>query len=265
MPCGRDRTRSRVVGYRSRMRIPLVKGVIERRLLVNFRVDPVVLQRHVPAPFVVQQVDGHGIAGVCLIRLAQVRPRFWPRWLGFRSENAAHRVAVTWRGADGGVREGVYVVRRDTSSGLNAWLGGRFFPGRHHRAAFAVAETADTVSVALRSDDGSTQIGVRGRIVDRLPDTSVFPDLAAASAFFEQGAVGWSPASSNGQFDCLELRSLEWHMQALAVEHVRSSWLEDGERFPPGSVAFDSALCMRNIRHEWLAHEPMRQPPGKTS
>jgi hypothetical protein len=242
------------------MRIPVVKGVIERRVLANFRVDPEVLQRLVPAPFVVQQVDGHGIAGVCLIRLAQVRPPLWPRWLGFRSENAAHRVAVTWPTPEG-MQQGVYVLRRDTSSRLNAWLGGRFFPGRHHRATFDVAETPGSVSIALRSNDGSTQISVRGRLVDRLPATSLFQDLARASAFFEKGAVGYSPSAKNGQFDCLELHSLSWQVQPLEVEHVQSSWFGDETRFPAGSVQFDSALCMRDIQHEWRAHEPLEHSP----
>ncbi|MCC7063371.1 MAG: DUF2071 domain-containing protein [Planctomycetes bacterium] len=236
------------------MRIPLVKGVIERRVLVNYRVDPEVLQRHVPAPFTVQQVNGHGIAGVCLIRLAQVRPRLWPRALGLRSENAAHRVAVTWPTADGGQREGVYVNRRDTSSVLNAWLGGRFFPGRHHRASFDVAETPDSIAIALRSADGHTHISVRGRIVEHLPSNSLFPDVETASSFFERGAVGYSPSLRKDEYDCLELRSLSWRVQPIAIDHVESSWLEDQSLFPKGSVEFDSALWMRNIEHEWHAH-----------
>ena len=68
---------------------------------------------------------------------------------------------------------------------LNAFVGGRFFPGTHHRARFDVRETADEVAVALRSEDGETRIAVRGRRATQMPRTSVFPDVAAASAFFE--------------------------------------------------------------------------------
>jgi len=31
----------------------------------------------------------------CLIRLKDIRPRFFPSFLGISSENAAHRIAVT--------------------------------------------------------------------------------------------------------------------------------------------------------------------------
>ena len=33
------------------MRLPKVHGTIKRRLLVNFPIDPEVMQRHLPAPF----------------------------------------------------------------------------------------------------------------------------------------------------------------------------------------------------------------------
>ena len=33
------------------MRIPIVEGVIERRILINYQVDPDVLARVVPEPF----------------------------------------------------------------------------------------------------------------------------------------------------------------------------------------------------------------------
>src|SRR5437667_12856543 len=110
------------------MRIPVVRGIIDRRILVNFRVDPAVLARLLPSPFRPKLANGTGMAGVCLIRLKQVRPAFVPGFVGVSSENAAHRVAVRWDD-DGREGEGVFIPRRDTSSRLNALVGGRLFPG----------------------------------------------------------------------------------------------------------------------------------------
>ncbi len=78
------------------MQIPIIRGIIDRRILVNFRVDAVVLARLVPSPFRPKLVNGAGMAGVCLIRLKDIRPRFVPSILGISSENAAHRIAVAW-------------------------------------------------------------------------------------------------------------------------------------------------------------------------
>src|SRR5688572_13695007 len=100
------------------MQIPVIQGTIDRRILINFRVDPEILARLVPAPFRPKLVNGAGMAGVCLIRLKQVRPRFLPSFLGISSENAAHRIAVEWE-VEGKTKEGVYIPRRDTSSWFN--------------------------------------------------------------------------------------------------------------------------------------------------
>ena len=80
--------------------MPSLRGVIERRLLVNFSVDADAAASFLPAPFEAQLVDGQAIAGVCLIRLADIRPRFVHARLGLTMENAAHRFAVTRAGTD---------------------------------------------------------------------------------------------------------------------------------------------------------------------
>jgi hypothetical protein len=63
------------------------------------------------------------MAGICLIRLEQMRPRFAPPVVGLTSENAAHRIAVEWD-EHGTRREGVYIPRRDTSSRLSVLASG---------------------------------------------------------------------------------------------------------------------------------------------
>ncbi|MFL5338629.1 MAG: DUF2071 domain-containing protein [Gemmataceae bacterium] len=233
------------------MRIPVIRGVIERRLLVNYRVDPAALAKLLPPPFRPKLVGDYGMAGICLIRLSGIRPTFWPAWLGnIRSENAAHRVAVLWD-EGGTVREGVYIRRRDSNSRLNALVGGRLFPGVHHHARFDVHETGEEFSVALHSDDGATHVSVSGRVATSLPPTSVFRSLEEASTFFRAGSLGYSATRHPGRFQGMELRCPDWHVEPLAVEAVSSSFFNAPALFPPGSCAFDCALLMRNLRHEW--------------
>src|SRR4051812_13069240 len=99
------------------MRLPTIRGIIDRRILANYRVDPDQLRALLPSRFRPKLVAGHGIAGICLIHLRQIRPAGLPAALGVSSENVAHRIAVEWDDpATGAVREGVYIPRRDTSS-----------------------------------------------------------------------------------------------------------------------------------------------------
>lgn len=245
------------------MRVPILRGIIDRRLLVNFRVRAEALQRILPPPFRPRLVRGVGMAGICLIRLKQIRPRFFPAVLGMSSENAAHRVAVEWE-RDGRLHQGVYIPRRDTSSRLNSLAGGRLFPGVHHHARFDVREREDAFRLALRSDDGSTRLAVHARLSPTLPAGSIFRSLREASEFFREGSVGFSPGLAAGEFDGLELRTLDWHLQPLAVESVESSFFQDETLFPAGAVEFDSALLMRQVQHEWR-QQPMLCCEGATA
>ena len=232
------------------MQIPVIRGVIDRRILVNYRVDPDVLARRLPAPFRPKLVNGTGMAGVCLIRLKNIRPRFVPSFLGISSENAAHRIAVEWD-QGGESKEGVFIPRRDTSSRLNTLVGGRLFPGVHNHAAFQVREQDDQYRIELNSDDRRTHLLVEGHVAQELPPNSVFKSLKEASDFFERGSLGYSVTAKPGQFDGLELHSFNWRVQPLALDKVESSFFEDHELFPPGSVEFDCALLMQGIEHEW--------------
>jgi hypothetical protein len=232
------------------MKITVVRGVIDRRILVNYRVDLGVLAALLPPPFRPKLVHGVGLVGICLIRLRSVRPTFLPAWLGVSSENAAHRAAVEWD-EGGRVREGVYIRRRDTGSRLNALGGGRLFPGIHHHARFTVRETGTRFEVALRSDDGETDLSVVGDVTDRWPAGSVFGSAGEAAAFFRDGSVGYSATPDPRRFQGLELRCHRWEVEPLAVSAVRSSYFDDRGVFPPGAIVFDSALLMRGIEHEW--------------
>jgi hypothetical protein len=239
------------------MRIPIVRGLIDRRILVNYRVNPEVLAKILPQPFRPKLIHGRGMAGVCLIRLRQLRPRPWPAFLGMSSENAAHRIAVEWE-EGGRLREGVFIPRRDTSSRLNTLAGGRLFPGVHHPARFVVEEHAGHYGIVLDSDDGRTHLLVECCVAGSLPGTSVFGSLAEASAFFERGSVGYSATAKPGEFDGLELRSFGWRVEPLAVDRAESSFFEDRTLFPVGSAELDCALLMRGIEHEWHGKDVLR-------
>jgi len=239
---------------------PTVRGFISRRLLLNYRVRPEVLRKLVPAPFRPQVLHGWAMAGICLIRLEAVRPRFIGMPFGVSSENAAHRIAVEWY-ESGGVRTGVYVPRRDTNSRFNHLVGGRIFPGVHHLARFECVDEDDCLAVDMRSNDGLTHVSVEARAVKEWNAASIFATREEASEFFHCGSCGWSPGLATGQFEGLELCTANWHITPLRVDRVESSFFADAAVFPPGTVQFDCALLMRNIEHEWRPLGSMNAAP----
>jgi len=232
------------------IRVPQLDGVIRRRILVNYHADAQVVQRLLPEPFQPKLHNGLAMAGICLIRLEQVRPKFMPATLGLKSENAAHRVAVCWTDNQGS-HEGVYIPRRDSNSMLNYLLGGRLFPGAHHRAVFDVQDDGNRVELAVRAVDKSMQIDLRGNQTGDLPKSSVFSNIQEASDFFKFGALGYSATAKGNHLDGLVLETRSWQVAPFEVTDVSSSYFSDLKLFPSGSAEFDCALIMRNIEHSW--------------
>lgn len=234
------------------LRLPSISGLIKRRLLINFRADPVVVQQMLPTGFSPRLFKDEAIVGICLIRLEQIRPKGLPALLGVSSENAAHRVAVQWTDADGTTREGVYISRRDTDSKLVALGGGRIFPGEYFHSHFKVLDQGDVVSLSMSSADGEAAIRVVGRMADFLPDTSCFGSLEEASTFFENGCIGYSATSDPSRLDGIELKAHRWEVLPFEVTDFYSSFFDSGSLFPAGTLVFDHGLIMRNIRHDWV-------------
>jgi hypothetical protein len=227
-----------------------MSSVVERRLLVNYRVHPDVAARLLPAPLRPQLVGDYAVAGICLIRLGQLRPGWAPGWLGLHSENAAHRIAVEWDGPEGSLT-GVYIPRRDTSSMINVVAGGRLFPGEHNPARFDVHETPKDLRVAFSSQDDTTKVSVGVQVVEQFPDSDLFADLEQASDFFRRGSVGFSATRGEHRLDGLELRTDSWRVVPVEVNSVRSTFFEDRRRFPAGSASLDCALLMRDVPVNW--------------
>lgn len=229
------------------MKIPKIHGYIDRRILINFTVDPKVVEKIIPFPFRPKTYKDKAIVGICLIRLKNIKPKGFPDFVGINSENGAHRIAVEWD-ENGELKSGVYIPRRDTSLRLNTFVGGRLFPGKSYYAKFNVKENNGNYHIAFKSSD-DTEISIDASETKLFNSKSIFETLDNASDFFENGDLGYSP--NKAKFDGLRLKAYKWEVSPLEVSNVTSSFFENEEIFPKGSVTFDNALLMKNIEHEW--------------
>jgi hypothetical protein len=155
------------------MKVPGMKGVIDRRILVNYRIDPDRMAAYLPEPFRPKVKNGYSIGGICLIRLKNMQPTFTPSIIkcGISSENAAHRIAVEWDTCSG-PKEGVFIPRRDTNSIMNL-IGGKLFPGEYNKAKFSTIENGNELHIQVNSSDKEVSLEIKGSISDTFPECSV--------------------------------------------------------------------------------------------
>lgn len=219
-------------------------ATIERRLLINYRVDPAVVANLLPAGLRPQLIDGSAVAGICLLRLGALRPAWLRPAIGWGAENAAHRIAVMWDD-DAGAHTGVYIPERHTASIFPVLFGGRLMPGVHRRAKFETNETASRFSVGMTSR--STQVHADVDVADQW-SSSLFATIDDASRFFQNGATGWSPTRDGSSLEGLTLQTTKWAVQPGAARSIQSTYFE---ALPSGSAQLDSVLVMRNVPITW--------------
>lgn len=240
----------------------VVRAVMERRLLVNYRIEPGVLQEVLPAPFRPAMVGGYGVGSICLIRLAGIRPAGWlPVTPGLRVENAAHRIAVLVDTPDGPVPS-VYIAGRYTSSRLAALTRGLLFP--HLRMArFRVEERDGRYRITAQSPDGTMRIAVTAQTATRLPTDSVLASVEAASEFLRLAPAGYSATPIPGVFDGVALETRYRDKRPLRVDAVASSYFDDPRLFPPGTATVDSAFAVTGFA-TWRPLAPLVSSSGHT-
>ncbi|WP_246018045.1 DUF2071 domain-containing protein [Amnibacterium kyonggiense] len=234
-----------------------LRAQVRLRLLITYRVDPEVARSLVPEPFRPQVVDGSAVAGVCMIGLRSIRPGWLRPRIGFRSENVAHRVAVEWD-ERGETRSGVYILERHSSSILPVLTGGRLFPGVQRRGRVDLDETSTRFRVRMTAP--GTRVAVDVELGGAWTST-LFPTVEAASQFYEQGSVGWSPDRHGHGAEPLQLTSPDWAVEPAHAISVRSSFFE---ALPAGSAVLDSVVAMRDLPFFWdtptITPERVAQP-----
>jgi uncharacterized protein YqjF (DUF2071 family) len=233
------------------MKMPKLNGTIDRRMLINYRVDPELVKGLLPPQLDPIVINGYASGGICLLRLKNIGMKCSPSVFRVTSENAAHRFLVKYKNADNENCCGVYIPRRDTDSTLNILVAGKIFSWPHYAARFDVEEGNGSYKVQMQSKDLNTRLQVEASLTDKFPGDSMFDSIDHASSAFQSCSVGISPSNTSSQFKVIQLKTETWPVRPLHVQKLHSSFFDDTSLFPQGSIHFDHALLMEGIAHEW--------------
>jgi hypothetical protein len=236
------------------MRAPALRGRIDRRISVFYRLDPMAARELLPAPLRPRLVRGWALGGVCILRLARMRPRMLPIPLGLASELAWHRIAVEWE-EDGRPMHGHYLLRSETDSRLAPFPGARLVPSPDDCTRIEVRSSDAALTARVESGDGTTDLDLAASLGGWRSD-ALFKSANAARASIASGHVVWD-GDEQGELEGVELRSTGGTAQGLEVVRLASTWFDDRARFSLGTATLDCAIVVRDADHEW--HAPASQ------
>jgi hypothetical protein len=219
-------------------------GIMARRLLVNWRVPVSMAERVLPPAVRPKVIAGHAVAGLCWVRLEQLRPVGLPAFAGLASENLAVRIAIEWAGGSGAI-----IFRRDTASRFIASISRHANFGEQHFGTFqAHDEGRETQISASGFEDGQAHHTSVIDSPDAVNASSVFSDVSSADAFFCNCSRGYSAGRKPGTWVGLCLQLHEWNFKPVRLVSARSTLIDS---LFEGTAVLDSAFIMRNLRHTW--------------
>lgn len=227
------------------MLVQSFSGVCQRRISLNWCIDPELARRVLPDLFRPALFDGKCIVGIDILKLVEMRPLGFPALINVSMQNATPRIAVEWE-EGGGTVTGTYVPFRWSATQLNKVLSSaRLFPAKFEHAYFQFEETSGQFRVSVIA--GKYELHFEASETDNVEVKSILGSFQEVSNFHRDAKISYTPASETGTFDGLYLKTPAWRSMPLNMKSLSFNYVE--KLFP--GAEFDSALLMRNVKHEW--------------
>ena len=164
------------------MKISALTGVMDWRILINFKAELSMLRAYLPAPFVPRMHHGFGMAGICLLNQKNQRIKGLPSVVGLNSYQTLYWIAVSWQEL-GEEKHGYFIPKRYTSSFIQALAGGKGYPGLYQQARFRVKESDQQLQFRMDGRSG-LHLQMEARLEMPFPSGSVMRELETARTFF---------------------------------------------------------------------------------
>ena len=228
----------------------LFTGTFEEVLCVSASVPPDWLRARVPEPLSLDRHKDEVFVSLLVLRLADCRPSWAPKFVAHDCTVAAYRAHV--RGPRG---RGCSFVRTDTNSLLMATFGNRLNEFKGHRF--------ETVPISMMRRAGdllvSVDTGQRGGDVVAVADVSrAAADPPAGSRFDSRAAVqefivdvfhAFEVDPRDGAVRCTEINRGEWDPRFVPLSDSYFQFFPEGTRI-------DHAFVISGVRYTWL---PLRK------
>ena len=226
--------------------LPDIRARLGERFIFNFRVEPDLLQRHLPAWLEPQLFDGSAVASFCILDLHDVTFRPIPGPLGLRNINCAHRFGVLEKESG---NPAVYVDERNTDSKLGAFITSLGFPGKHPYVDARIEKSETDWTIAVRDDAESPLFHGRVRPAAEFR-SSLFASMDEFQEFLASGVRSFCPAVKASKWNVVDLHKKDSSYEPLAAEDVADRllehWASEG-----GAIEFDSAVRTAGGTYVW--------------
>jgi uncharacterized protein DUF2071 len=224
-----------------------VSAHIKERYLVTYRAPAARIGALVPAPLVVDALDGYGFVSVCALEMDEMGVVGTPSFLRFANRELLYRVGVRIAG-----RPTFLTLRSDVSSRALA-LFAKFSHYRPHHADVVGQRSGAGLRLTCASRDGRADADFEARPRPcAAPDSSVFASVDAATRFL----LGMSfsvDVTRAGRVRVQDIVHDPWRACFVEPSRRRFDFLDRLGRAMGANLEYDNTLAMTDLRQTWRA------------
>ncbi len=236
------------------MQVFTARANLDRVILLVYRVPPREVEHFLPAPLAARELSGQALGAVLLARRRVLSARF------LRKSSAGIQFAVHYLNVvdarHGKTRHDVFVVRRDTSSRLDAWIDHHGPRNRPHLARFDGHETGPGISLEVTSNDRRMHVCVTGHLTSQLPAQSVFLNTDQACDFLRDGLVRLGIVGRHRPGVAQAAAGL-CRLVPLCVTRAESSIFGAGPSAIGSGARLDSAFWLQSVEFAWHTQQQL--------
>lgn len=224
----------------------------ERVVAVSFAFPPEVLRPLVPEPLEIDTHAGFGFITVALVWTRNLRPAFFPRFLGQDFFLAGYRVFTRLRDEKGRRLRGLKIIRSETDKARMVWSGNLLTHYAYRRVRVATSETGGAWKIHTELPDGTQTLKLAFDTKAEVlapPEGSPFPDWHTARLF--AGPMPFTfDHEGDGRFVIIEGKRATWTPTPVLV----SDWdvaLFDETPIRGTRPILANAFMVENVDYRW--------------
>lgn len=221
---------------------PSIYGRLINRYLFNFRVDPEVLEAHLPPVNWLKPrvINGSSVVSFCLLNLEGVTLWPLPSQFGFDTISCAYRCAVI---DESGTRPepSVYVLGRNTNLPIASRFGSMLFSGAMKMIRTSIKRKQSVLDIRASYLDGQPLFSakVSPSPADSRPESKLFGSLDTFVDFIKGGRSSYTPSTRDNRYSRVDLTEDSNYYEAVDAR-IDYSWLDSV--WPDTNLVFDSAF-----------------------
>jgi hypothetical protein len=186
--------------------------------------------------------ERHAFLAVALVRTQNLRPHFFPAFMGNDFTLLGYRIFVRYRGTDGRKRRGLYILRSETDRARMVLLGNFFTRYRYRKLGIDWGGNVITSSAGLHIQRNQNARDIA------LPDSSVFPDWRTARQFAGPMPFTFSYDRRANALTTVEGIRASWKPEPVKIIEARVPLLTE---LGLEDAQLANAFTVKNVSYQW--------------